>query len=88
VTSGQTGSRDSVTQTVMVRGGLGAASTRRATGEWRRRRSLARCRILLTLYGDDSGGNAREIATVIMHPNGAEEIANQLLHAQLRAQES
>ena len=44
--------------------------------------------IVLTLYGDDSAGNAREIATVIMHPNGAEEIANQLLHAQLRAQES
>jgi hypothetical protein len=44
--------------------------------------------ILLTLYGDDSAGNAREIATVIMHPNAAEEIANQLLHAQLRAQES
>ena len=44
--------------------------------------------ILLTLYGDDSAGNAREIATVVMHPNGAEEIANQLLHAQLRAQES
>jgi hypothetical protein len=40
--------------------------------------------ILLTLYGDDSAGNAREIATVVMHPNGAEEIANQLLHAQLR----
>src|SRR5262245_43853753 len=30
--------------------------------------------ILLTLYGDDSAGNAREIATVVMHPNGAEEI--------------
>ena len=44
--------------------------------------------ILLTLYCDDSAGNAREIATVVMHPNGAEEIANQLLHAQLRAQES
>ena len=44
--------------------------------------------IVLTLYGDDSAGNAREIATVVMHPNGAEEIANQLLHAQLRAQES
>jgi hypothetical protein len=36
-------------------------------------------RIVLTLYGDDAAGAKVEIATVIMHPDAAGQLADALL---------